>query len=106
MAVSITSRYRVLGTFVARDADGVEHPTVPIRRHQAPAPDGARYHHRVIAPEDIEYLAWRRYGASDVWWLIADANPLAFPLDLRPGQSLEIPPGDDVGLVRDRGGGR
>jgi hypothetical protein len=106
MAVSITSRYRVLGTFVARDANGQEHPTVPIRRHQAPTADAVRYRHRVTAPEDIEYLAWRLFGNGDVWWLIADANPVAFPLDLTPGESLEIPPGDDAGLVRDRGGPR
>ncbi|MGY1694624.1 hypothetical protein ACI780_06875 [Geodermatophilus sp. SYSU D00814] len=47
--------------------------------------------------EDLEYLAWRLLGSSESWWRIADANPLAFPLDLRPGDTLTVAVAADAG---------
>ena len=91
MAVSITSRYRGLEVYDAPDATGAVHPTVAIRRHVPPPAGSVDYHHRVTGIEDIEYLAWRFHGDSEIWWRIADANPPAFPLDLRPGDALSVP---------------
>jgi len=49
--------------------------------------------------EDLEYLAWRYLGRSTAWWVVADANSLAFPLDHRPGETIRIPPAGGVGAV-------
>jgi hypothetical protein len=103
VSVAITSRYRPLGVVAAPDAQGVLQPTLPIRRPEpAPGADRPAYQHRVTGVEDIEYIAWSFYGASDVWWRIADANPVRFPLDLRPGDALAIPSNEDFGLIVSR----
>ncbi|MFL6120432.1 hypothetical protein [Actinophytocola sp.] len=93
MTVGITSRYRGLDTYDATDANGVVHPTVAIRRYTPPPADAVDYQHQVTGVEGVEYLAWRFYGNSEVWWRIADANPARFPLSLRPGDVEAIPAG-------------
>lgn len=102
MSVSITSRYRPLGILQAPDASGQVHPAVPIRRHPRRRADVPGYRHRLSGAEDIEYLAWRFYGNSEAWYRIADANPLLFPLDLRAGAGVNVPPRDDIGRIVDR----
>lgn len=91
MAVSIASRYRGLEVYDAADSTGAVHPTVAIRRHVPPPTGAVDYRHRVTGVEDIEYLAWRFHGDSEIWWRVADANPTACPLDLRPGDALAVP---------------
>ena len=93
MAVAINSRYRTLGVIEAPGADGVLRPTVPIRRFDPSSAPAATYQHLVSGAEDIEYLAWRFIGNGEEWWRIADENPLAFPLDLRPGARVYLPTG-------------
>lgn len=102
MPVPITSRYRPLGVIEAPDAVGASHPTVPIRRYERVAETPPRYQHRVTGAEDIDYLAWRVYGSAEEWWRLADANPLRFPLDLRPGDALAIPDREDAGRLETR----
>ncbi|MFF3450533.1 hypothetical protein ACFYXJ_25715 [Streptomyces sp. NPDC002667] len=103
MSVSITSRYRQAAVRPVVDATGTTRATVAIRRSAPPAADDIVYEHRVTGAEDIEYLAWRYFGDSQVWWRIADANPVRFPLDLRVGTALAVPASQDVGQVgRDR----
>ncbi|MEU4520018.1 hypothetical protein AB0F52_15145 [Amycolatopsis sp. NPDC024027] len=91
MTVSIMSRYRGHPVVNAPDSAGTPRPTVAIRRHTPPPTDAVDYQHRITGVEDIEYLAWRYYGNSEVWWRIADANPARFPLDLRPGDAVAVP---------------
>jgi nucleoid-associated protein YgaU len=64
-----------------------------------PGPDTTLYSHLVTGVETIEYLAWRYYGDSKLWWRIAEANGLQFPLDLTAGTSLNIPAINDIGTV-------
>jgi hypothetical protein len=67
-----------------------------------PLPDqsaAGEYRHRVAALENLEYLAWRYFGRGEDYWRILDANPLRFPLDLKPADTLFVPIGADVGLV-------
>jgi hypothetical protein len=99
MTVSITSRYRGLDVYDATDAGGAVHPTVAIRRYAPRPPDAVDYQHRVSGVEDIEYLAWRYYGNSETWWRIADANPVTFPLRLRPGDVRAVPVTGSPGLL-------
>ena len=48
-------------------------------------------HHVVAESERIDLLAYRYYGDSSLWWVIADANDIANPLRLYAGQHLRIP---------------
>ena len=91
MAVSIMSRYRAQALFNAQDGDGASHPTVGIRRHTPAPADAVDYQHRVTGVEDLEYLAWRYFGDGQLWWRIADANGVRFPLDVRPGDAVAVP---------------
>jgi hypothetical protein len=103
MTLAMNSRYRALGVIQAPGTDGVLRPTVPILRHERSAPAATLYRHRVTGLEDLEYLAWRFSASSEDWWRIADANPLAFPLDLRPGNALNLPHNEQSRPLRDRG---
>ncbi len=97
MPVDVNSRYRALPSYEVHRADGV---TTALPARVLP-PIGAleMYNHRVTGVETIEYMAWRYFGSSASWWHIADANPLAFPLDYRPGATVQVPPARGVGRV-------
>lgn len=98
MPVQLTSRYYGLPVLQIEDRRG-RHAALALR----PTPDqraAGDYHHRVAALENLEYLAWRYYGRSEDYWRILDANPLRFPLDVRPAESLRVPIGADVGLTQ------
>lgn len=97
-APSPSSRYRRLAAYPAPDAAGATHPTLPARPLPPPAP-GTPYLHTVVAGETLEALAHRYLSASELWWQIADANPLVFPTDLRAGTVLAIPTGQPSGLI-------
>lgn len=99
MPVPLNSRYHGLPVHDAPGADGTERPAVAIRPGPS-EPTEAAYNHLLTGAEGMEYLAWRFFGSSQAWWRIADANPLVFPTDLRPGTALAIPGAADVGRVR------
>lgn len=103
MPIRSTSRYAGLPVYDATDARQVEHPTVAIRPPVPPPPGAALYQHTVSGAENLEYLAFRYFGSSDAWWRIAESNPLVFPLDFTPGDTVAIaPPGDAGRVVRSR----
>ncbi len=97
MPVDITSRYWALQSYEAPGEAGPS-AALPIRPNAEVAKDDL-VNHRLTGVESIEYLAWRYYDRSAAWWRIADANPLAFPLDYRPGATVGVPPGRAVGRV-------
>lgn len=99
MTVSITSRYRGLDVFNAPAGDGPR-ATVAIRRYAPPPSTAVNYQHRVTGVESVEYLSWRFYGNSEQWWRIADANPVTFPLDWRPGAAVAVPTTEQSGETR------
>lgn len=99
MPVAITSRYYQTPVYDALDANGVSHPTIAIRLPTPPAPGTTQYQHLVSGLETIEYLAWRYYGNSQLWWRIAEANDLQFAPSLAPGMTLNIPGTRDLGTV-------
>ena len=99
MPVVNTSRYFGLPIYNVTDSNGASVPTVPARPPTPPAPSVMLYRHRVTAGETIESLSFRYYGASDVWWRIAEANDIIFPTDLPAGTPLNIPAAGDIGRV-------
>ncbi len=99
MPVTITSRYYLSPVYDATDANGVSHATIAIRPPTPPAPGTTLYSHLVSGVETIEYLAWRYYGDSTLWWRIAEANDLIFATDIKPGMTLNIPAVNDLGTV-------
>lgn len=101
MPVDVTSRYWALQTYEAPTADGPS-TAVPMRPNPR-LTDEESIEHRLSGVETIEYLAWRFYGRSAVWWHIADANPIAFPLDYGPGAAISIAPAGSINrIVRTR----
>lgn len=103
MPVAINSRYNNSLIYQAPGADGVAHATIAIRPTTSPAPGVTIYRHLVTGVETIEYLAWRYYGDSSLWWRIAEANDLQYPFDLETGGFLNIPGAGDLGtVIRDR----
>jgi hypothetical protein len=99
MAITITSRYYLSPVYNATNAEGVSHATVAIRPPTPPDPNTTLYSHLVSGVETIEYLAWRYYGDSSLWWRIAEANDLVFATDFKPGMTLSIPAPNDLGTV-------
>jgi hypothetical protein len=99
MPVTIQSRYYNSDVYQATGPDGVAHPTIAIRLPTPPAPGVTIYRHLISGVEMIEYLAWRYYGDSSLWWRIAEANSVQYPFDLTPGSYINIPGANDLGTV-------
>lgn len=102
MPVSVRSRYWNQATVEVPGPDGPRF-SLPVRRPLAP-PEGNTVPHVVNASDGVESIAAQYYGRSDVWWRIADVNPLRFPLALDRGSKLQIPPRTGIGrVIRTRG---
>jgi nucleoid-associated protein YgaU len=99
MPVGLRSRYRAVPVAIEPDAAGVPHAAIPARPVPPRDPDATPYFHTVVAGETIELLAFRYLGSSEAWWLIADANPTAFPGALEPGSAIVIPTDASPGRV-------
>jgi hypothetical protein len=98
MAVTPRSRYYGLPVIEAPDARGVRRPTLAMRL--LPPARGPFFQHPVTGLQSLEYLAWKSTGQSDLWWRIADANPVRFPLDYRPGEPVQISADPQVGVLQ------
>jgi hypothetical protein len=97
MPVDVTSRYWALQAYEAPGREGTV-SALPTRPNDPPS--GAEVvNHRLSGVETIEYLSWRYYGRSAAWWHIADANPIAFPLDLRPGATVKVAPSGSINRI-------
>lgn len=44
-----------------------------------------------IEGDTLDAIAFRKYGDSKLWWVIADVNNIENPLIIEPGTSLLIP---------------
>jgi len=91
MPLTPDSRYRTLGAFLAPDAAGAEHTTIPMRLVAPRVSGGPGVFHTVTAGDTLETLAAAYFGDSRAWWRIADANPAAFPFTQEPGSVVFIP---------------
>ncbi|KQN29379.1 MULTISPECIES: hypothetical protein [unclassified Sphingomonas] len=103
MPVAIRSRYATSAVRQAPDRDGTARAMLPARLYDTPPAAAARSRHALTGTETLETLSWRYGGTSDGWWRVADANRLAFPLDWRAGEVVDIVGTNDTGrIVRDR----
>ena len=99
MPVSQNSRYYGLPIYDAADAKGKVHATIAMRlAPQTPTP-ATVYQHILVGLETLEISASGYFHTSDSWWRIADANLPLFPLDWRPGMSLNLPGMTNSGQV-------
>jgi hypothetical protein len=99
MPVGATSRYYNSPIYSVTLADQKSRPTIAIRPPTPPAAGTTLYSHVMTGLETIEYLAWRYYADSRLWWRLAEANPTQFPLDWSPGTPLNVPAANDLGTV-------
>jgi nucleoid-associated protein YgaU len=84
------SRYEKLQTYAVTTPNGQVITALRIRFIPA-TPAG--YFHPFSADERLDLLAFKFYGNSEKFWLIADANTEMDPEDLlEPGRQLLIPP--------------
>ena len=91
MAVGPLSRYSASDATTAVHADGGERVVLPARWHRFTPTDVA--YHVVVEGDSFETLANDYLGSSELWWQIADVNPLIFPTDLPVGVTVMVPIG-------------
>jgi len=90
MGIRADSRYVGLSLKRATAPSGEPRLTLELRL-QRPRADGPTIRHRVLQGETVDLLASRFLGDERLWWRILDANPAIYPLDLAPGDVIEIP---------------
>lgn len=96
---SMTQKFTLFlkdGTPVRATADVTLEQLVDVEdfARQNPTSGGGEAHktHIIRAGERLDLIAFEEYGDATQWRLIAAANGLTNPLQLRPGQRLSIPP--------------
>jgi nucleoid-associated protein YgaU len=87
MATSLFSRYHGVPVI---EVDGRR--AIAQRPGRLPVTAAGSAVHVVVGGETLDLLAVRYYGSEELWWRIADANPLRLLFDLAPGDELVIPP--------------
>ena len=92
MAVLIGSRYEGVRFTGIVGTDGKVrkflHAREPLTLQTARAPIRM---HSLERSEQLDGLAYRVAGRSQLWWVIADVSDLAFVLGIEPGTRLSIP---------------
>jgi hypothetical protein len=91
MSVDPTSRFADLPLYEVAGSDGGMRRVIGLRvpRPALGAPIGRRM---LREGEGVDLVAQELLGDEALWWRILDANPLVHPFDLRPGDTLAIPP--------------
>ena len=84
----IGKRSRYAGCSLVREGTQ-EYLGTPPPLEIPPRPDD-RFHD-VVAGERLDQLAYRYLSDPKLWWVIAEVNDIAWPLDLEPGTVLRIP---------------
>jgi len=90
MPVKPDSRFANLSVRQVTAPDGTTRQVISLRLVR-PAAGERLARHRVKQGETIDLLAQHFYGDEGLWWRILDANPLIYPLDIAPGDLLDIP---------------
>ena len=65
--------------------------------------EGVPTRHRVILGEHVDAIARKAFGSERLYHRGLDANPVVYPLDIQPGDVLELPaPGPATRVTRAR----
>lgn len=99
MPIGTRSRYQGVPIIEAKDSKGVSHPTIGMRLLGPQDPLAIHFRHTVAGIQPLEYLAFKYFGASEIWWRVADANGAQFPLEWNTGDVVNIPATEEVGRV-------
>ena len=90
MPVKPDSRYAKSPIYEAVGPDGKPRRALGILwRSYGSSNDG--HSHQLRRRDDIDLLARRNLNNERLWWKILDVNPLVYPLDLGPGDVVEVP---------------
>jgi hypothetical protein len=89
MPIPQGSRFAGLPVFEVTAPDGGRRHVLGLRLRSTDPASGET--HRVRQGESIDLIARRRLGDEQLWWRVLDANPLRYPLDLTPGELLQLP---------------
>jgi nucleoid-associated protein YgaU len=102
MPVKPDSRFARLPVLEVVTPDGKPRRVIALRLVVPPV-SSTTTQHLVIQGEAIDLLARRFYGDEKIWWRILDANPVVYPLDIKPGDVLNLPaPGPITRATRAR----
>jgi hypothetical protein len=103
MPVRPDSRFASLPVLRVLAPDGTTRQVIGLRL-QRPSVTGEVIRHSLTQGQELDLLARRYFGSERLWWRILDANPLTYPLDLAPGDTLIVPaPGPATQTTRARG---
>ena len=79
-----------------QDLNGIAPPYPVADNAEPPAPaETAPTSHTVARGDNLSKLAKKYYGDPDMWPLIAAANGIERPDQIKPGQTLTLPPKED-----------
>ena len=102
MPVTPDSRFAGLPILEVLAPDGTTRHVVALRIGRLPAPQ-SRAPVRVRQGDEIDLLAQRYLGNERLWCRILDVNPLVYPLDIAPGDPLNLPAvGPATAVIRSR----
>jgi nucleoid-associated protein YgaU len=90
MPIKPDSRFAQLPMLEVKAPDGSRRQVIALRLVRS-LPEGKVAQHLTKQSESIDLLARRFYGSERLWWRILDANPVLYPLDIRPGDVLNVP---------------
>lgn len=90
MPVKPSSRFADLPVLRVVAPDGGVRQVVGLR-FERPAASSTVARYTVRHGEELDLLARRFYGSEQLWWRILDANPVVYPLDIEPGDVLDVP---------------
>lgn len=83
------SRFAGLPVFEVTAPDGTRRHVIGLRLTEVEV--ATEQTHRVRQGEELDAIARRRLGDERLWWRLLDANPLRYPLELTPGEQLQLP---------------
>lgn len=99
MSIFKGSRYRFGNLIQVIDGTGSVQAIHTMRVTTVDPPKGSRTY-VVEAGDTFEKIAYKEYSDANKWYILADVNPQIFwPLDLRSGDEIYIPPKSYAALV-------
>lgn len=91
MGIYRGSRYRFSDLIQSTDSDGDVNGVFTLRQMDNEVPQGS-IAYTTQTEDSFESLAYKYYGDSNKWYVIADVNPSVFwPLDLDSGELIYVP---------------